>query len=116
MEVLKSYSAKDARSHNVECVLDVILSLPQEAQSILKEHISTLVPSLANVVVTHPQKWTRLKGVKCIRALKALPFHVIFPYKQEILACLGEAVGDKKREVRSEAAKCNNEYYVLKKN
>ena len=54
-----------------------------------------------------------MHALECLLALTKLPYHLLHPHKNDVIARVGKCLDDKKRLVRQQAVLCRNKWYSL---
>jgi len=88
---------------------DVII---QEAQHVVHEHISTIVPLLLALTQYKASMKVRTAALQCLTHLSKLPVAYIFPFKNLVINGLVNVLDDIKRSVRREAVNCRNVWFT----
>jgi len=76
------------------------------------EHISTIVALILNLTQYKSSLKVRTAALQCLFDLSKLPTPIIFPFKNQVINGLVNALDDVKRSVRKEAVACRNAWFT----
>jgi hypothetical protein len=80
---------------------------------IAAQYCSSLIPLLLKVSKTPLKALLRLSAIETLESFIDMPFHVVYPFKEDILQSLGISIGDDKKAVRAVARRCRNKWFLL---
>eukprot|EP01134_Creolimax_fragrantissima_P000200 CFRG0200T1 len=100
-------------SELIQSTLKTFIGLMEDASSVIKIHVDSLLPLLLNLARTGTTMEVRKSSLECINAMSALPYQVLHPSRAIVLEKVGECLGDHKRLVRREAQVCRNTWFLL---
>ncbi|XP_046850704.1 MMS19 nucleotide excision repair protein homolog isoform X2 [Xenia sp. Carnegie-2017] len=93
--------------------LKTFYSLTHELPTVLSQYVTSLVPRYLHLARNAPSLQMRSMSLKCLGVLTVLPYHELYPYKNQIIKSLSKCLDDPKRLVRKEAVLCRNEWFLL---
>lgn len=75
-------------------------------QQALESEVGLVMSSLVNLVQFTGSAEVRVVSMQCLAATLKMSYHLLHPYKKQVVAALAAAIDDNKRQVRLEAVKC----------
>jgi len=107
------HSLEKERGENVlASTITTIISLTNENQQVIQDHIQTLIGRLLNVV-THDRMKVRIAALQCLMKLSTYKYHDIVPLKKDVVKRIAPLLDDKKRLVRKEAVSCSKVWHLV---
>jgi len=107
------HSLEIERGENVlASTITTIISLTNENQQVIQDHIQTLIGRLLNVV-THDRMKVRIAALQCLMKLSTYKYHDIVPLKKDVVKRIAPLLDDKKRLVRKEAVSCSKVWHLV---
>jgi CRP-like cAMP-binding protein len=101
------------RDETLLAVMSLLCVLAQQTPNLINEHLHSIVPRLLTLSTRAERMKVRVAALTFLWHLAHLPYHVVYPYKSQVLTALLPALDDKKRFVRQQAVKTRNEWFVL---
>ncbi|BDA41132.1 probable MMS19 nucleotide excision repair protein homolog [Coccomyxa sp. Obi] len=89
--------------------LQQALATPQ-GQAVLEGELDRLVPLCAQRAVAAASASHRALAVATLDAVAAYPYHLLHPFRTQVMAALLKAVDDRKRAVRAAAVRCRRKW------
>jgi hypothetical protein len=80
---------------------------------VISQYALSLIPLLLSVSISDKSAKVRICALECLEKLTELPFHVVYPCKDDTLRSLGLSIGDSKKAVRAVARRCRNKWFIL---
>ena len=78
----------------------------------MREELGKLVPGLLSLVAGSEKAAVRCAAVNTLTSLTSLPYEELHVFKREVLRCVGKALDDPKRNVRTAAVRCREKWTI----
>jgi len=107
---------------------ETLRELVEDHSKAIGQHLSELIPALLHLAlkgtisvclvtllrtIINSLQTARISALNCLSEFTKLPFHLLFPHRNSVIAQLAQALDDRKRPVRRAAVVCRGKWYML---
>ncbi|GFS23737.1 MMS19 nucleotide excision repair protein homolog [Elysia marginata] len=106
-------SLKDKENPSLVAILSSLKMAGASAPETVTSNIDSLVPQLLDLSINTVHMKVRIAALECLEQLTGLPSHVLVPHQKQVVHELKQALDDKKRLVRRQAAETRSAWILL---
>ena len=99
-------------SNMLEHILHTFLTLlrTEKSKTEVERQLPSVIPALLVISTRAELSLCRLAALSCLESLASLPYHVIHPYRKQVVKVTVDACDDRKRRVRLLASTCRQKW------
>lgn len=109
--LLKAITSK--KKELIEVGFQTLLTFIQTSKSKIETNLDTIIDLTLQYIHYKESMYVRMNAIHCLIELSAFPYQKLFPYYNNIMESLDEALDDPKRDIRKEVIICKDIWLSL---